>query len=480
MSMGKENEFDLLSGPDDGAGAPPLTDPDDQEGFACPICGTIIDHVDRYGKSWNLSCPACKGSIKKALVPENFPQNFVESKNRSKKKGEEASASPVMQQPRSQPPLANIQRLIQRQQPVQQQPPTMTQGPQNQQQYQGEEPPRGLFKKVKTPTDVLEEVCNLHNLNAEFITYVKRRSDNLPDGLPASEFMNMLNDLNSGMKSKKQAQYIVADYQDAMMEARMQQAQDQQTNMYPHMPRVDEFGRPMRMPNMPGQSQGRGGNLDPRDLAGRVQQAMGDQPNANPADIVRIIQDAMAEADRKQREEMLFEKVAKLEADLPLRIQELASAMVDELKGLQAPQQPANAVTMEQLMALFEKQKAESNNQLLLGQLEMQKQMTQMALDQLKGDKDRLARERDQAIEQANKIASQAPSGQLQKDESILLSQGLNQVAEVAKDRRPLEKIAEVMIKNNAAAQQNAGIKKIMPDADISDVLPDELKEGNH
>jgi hypothetical protein len=108
----------------------------------------------------------------------------------------------------------------------------------------------------------------------------------------------------------------------------------------------------------------------------------------------------------------------------------------------------------------------------------MMKQMNQLVMAQLQSNNDRLSNERNELLKQLELARRDAVPGQLQKDESILLSKGMDKVADTIADRRPVEKIAEVILKNNAVAPQKPPAPKILPDADVTDMLQEQMGEN--
>lgn len=466
------DEFDLGGNPFD-VQAP--TDPENEGPVVCPGCGKEVDHVVQYGKSWSRSCPHCGTSIKKDLMPEDFPVEIQEPKR--KRKG--APGQPVAQTPApSLPPgfaSGSVQRLLSKSRPVAQVQPA--QAVQYQEPIDEQPGVQGLFKKPRTPTDVLVEVCTLHGLNEQFIQYVTRKSMTLQDGLQPMEFMSMLKDLKSGMTSKAQAEYIVADYNQGLMDLRIQQAEEQNRGMYPHVPSVDQWGRPMpqQMPNMPGQARGRG--FDARDLSNRLAGAIEQNPQMSPQQIFQMMQEAM-EADRREREsQQMREDIINIRNEMKSSIQELAQGTLDAIREANKPAPVQQGITMEQIQLLLNQQRAEADKNYMQNQLDMMKQMNQMMMAQLQANNERLSEERTELIKQLELARRDAVPGQLQKDESILLSKGMDKVADTIADRRPVEKIAEVILKNSAAAPQKPPAPKVLPDSDVTDILKEQMGE---
>jgi len=143
--------------------------------FKCPHCGAEVDHLVKIGKVPIPQCPVCKKTISKKLVPEGFPVEIIESKPKPKPK------------PKEEP-------LI----------------------FEGTREEEGLFPGPKPHYVILEEVLRIHRLKEDFIQYAVNKAKRTPGGIHPNVLWNMLVDLNSGIKSKAHAKYIVEDYYAAL------------------------------------------------------------------------------------------------------------------------------------------------------------------------------------------------------------------------------------------------------------------------
>ncbi len=76
-----------------------------------------------------------------------------------------------------------------------------------------------VFKKPKTPSEILEGVCEEHQLNTKFIDLVVKRSERV-GGIHPVDFRRMLAELDSGIgKAKAEADYIADDYYYALQQS---------------------------------------------------------------------------------------------------------------------------------------------------------------------------------------------------------------------------------------------------------------------
>ncbi|MCK9599377.1 MAG: hypothetical protein M0R06_10075, partial [Sphaerochaeta sp.] len=412
------NEFDLEGEPENPFEMQAPTDPENEGPVVCPNCAKVLDHVVQYGKSWGRSCPYCGISIRKELMPDNFPVEVQEPKR--KRKG--TPGQPVVSNPAPSLPqgfaAGSVQKLLSKARPVDT--PQVAQ-PQTAYQEPVDDRPgvQTLFKTPRTPTDVLVEVCTLHGLNEQFIQYAARKSMALQDGLQPMEFMSMLKDLKSGMTSKAQAEYIVGDYNQGLMDLRIQQAEEQSRGMYPHVPSVDQWGRPIpqQMPNVPGQARSRG--FDPRDMSNRLAGAIEQNPQMSPQQIFQMMQEAM-EADRREREaQQMREDIINIRNEMKSSIQELAQGTLEAIRESTKPAQVQQGVTIEQIQLMLSQQRSEADKTAMQNQLDMMKQMNQLVMAQLQSNNDRLSNERNELLKQLELARRDAVPGQRSEERRV-------------------------------------------------------------
>lgn len=77
--------------------------------------------------------------------------------------------------------------------------------------------PSDLWKRPKSATEVLREVLEDHGLRPDFVEYASKRSERM-GGLHPNELWSLLTDMDSGVKTKAHARYVVDDYYFALQQ----------------------------------------------------------------------------------------------------------------------------------------------------------------------------------------------------------------------------------------------------------------------
>ena len=165
---------------------------EEDEGFPCPHCGKRHKEYPVIGKIRSPRCPSCHKLIKADLIPEEYivridRKDIREAKRKFPELYEEAEV----------------------------------------------EEDRGvkvIFPRLREPWMVLRDVLQYHGLKEEFIAYAVRKCKS-KEALHPMELRHMLEDLDSGIKTKRQVEYIVNDYVEALYAER--EKAERRGEMYP-------------------------------------------------------------------------------------------------------------------------------------------------------------------------------------------------------------------------------------------------------
>lgn len=212
----------------------------------------------------------------------------------------------------------------------------------------------GLFERVKTPHQILEEVLSTpeFGLNEDFIRAAVRRSERL-GGLHPTDLSNMITTLRSGTKNKAEAEYIVEDYYYALMQEQRKAEQRGVRMTYPLGLRDEgEYRRGYLAPTY------ERGPPEPYDRGGQMpyeyRRAFGG--GMSPQDVMQMVDRAM---ERREKEDRLRDMERSLDAT-KTELNEKISTKFDEVKKLieekpSGPVMPPGVVTKEDLSRMFEK-----------------------------------------------------------------------------------------------------------------------------
>lgn len=163
--------------------------------FSCPKCSEEVEKFTLYRPSNMLKCPKCKKILRRGSVPNEFIIE-VESGKPGRPRGEGESRR--------------------------------------------EE--RGLFRKERTPAEIVEEVLREHGTKDSFIDYVVRKTERR-GGLYPEQLRDMLRSLDSGIKQKSEMEYVVGDYYEAV-QAEHDRTRDTGDRHYPPFTEREEAGGP--------------------------------------------------------------------------------------------------------------------------------------------------------------------------------------------------------------------------------------------
>lgn len=143
-----------------------------EEGFPCPHCGKPHEAYLLIGKIRSPRCPTCHRLIKPGLIPEKYIMHVDKKEVRERKE-----KYPELYERKEE----NISGI------------------------------KSIFPEVREPWMILRDVLQYHGLKEDFIGYAVRKCKS-KEVLHPMELRHMLEDLDSGIKTKRQVEYIVNDY----------------------------------------------------------------------------------------------------------------------------------------------------------------------------------------------------------------------------------------------------------------------------
>ena len=394
------------------------TEQTDVSTIICPHCFETVDHVNRHGRSWAKQCPKCGKALKKDLIPEGF--TVVQKEAKSK--------------------------------PAARTPPT------------GDLPPDSVgppFKRAKAPHELLKEVCEYHGLKEEFVNYVYRKAEAKQGGMHPTEFNQILQDLDSGVKTRKQIAYIVGDYLE-LLTSEKQKAQEAGVQMiYPAglMDEADLGSVTGYGGGMPGGSRGSYGASYPSQ---QMQGIRGPPGGAiTREEVFRTMQDFGKQllADKKKEDEMsmLREQVRKIPEMLAKAVAEGDSGdgvSHDEfLAGLKDISESIAKKDQNSYIKYLEKKSGDDSD---------------MAKD--------LVTRYEKVIENlTDKLDNRDPisTDSYQRDETRLLAEAIH----AASKKSPMKEFASLVLAASRPTEQTVKREQVAGGSSVAELLPSEYLE---
>lgn len=238
-----------------------------------------------------------------------------------------------------------------------------------------------VFKKPKTPSEILEGVCEEHQLNAKFIDLVVKRSERV-GGIHPVDFRRMLTELDSGIgKAKAEADYIADDYYYALQQSQ-KNAEDAGYRMsYPldvrGETRENGYRRPFSESRRDEPPYERDRYHPPSERGytppSGYRKAFGGA-ELTKEDVVDIVTDALT---KKRQEDKIDELYKKMDERDKKRDEEMKEFMQETRSATSTPVdvKPPDTVTKEDLTHMFEKKDASETIKAQEERLKMEKEL---------------------------------------------------------------------------------------------------------
>jgi len=402
----------------------------------CPHCGAVVDHLLKIGRVPIPQCPECKKTISKKMIPEGFPVEQIEAKPKAKPK------------PKAEEPTFIPRREIEEE---------------------------GLFPKPKPHYVILEETLRIHRLKEDFIQYAVDRAKRT-GGIHPNELWNLLTDLNSGIKSKAHAKYIVEDYYAALQKEAMKARDMGMRISYPISlggePFEPSYPLPPVTPATPRREPGYYGQRYPVSSYPATQRpgyGYGYPPQQllTPEQVAEMINKALEKKRTEDQIQELRERTIQLES----KVKEMVAQKFDEIKKLieekpSGPIVPPNVVTAEQLMEILEKKDKDAYIKYLEQRSKDQEEFMKRLLDKYEKTIEELRKKAEKPV-----ISTQG----YQRDEVKLLAD-LAQAANLS-ERRPLREIRILLQHAGGETVREKAPKreKVEGEGSIYDYLPEDL-----
>ena len=415
-------------------------------GYPCPKCGEMVEYfVDRY--FGRVACPKCGEVLsRKELSPDILVKRIKKAKRVEEARGER--------------------------------------------RRRRREEEKGLFKRAKTASEVLEDVLADHSLKSDFIDYATKRSERL-GGIHPNELWNMLSDMSSGVKSKSHIKYIVDDYYYALQQEQEKARQMGARVSYPLRfgreaetvgPYPERFGyeEPYGPMYPPSPYRTRKGYTPPRGY----RQAFGWQPPPlSKDDIEEIFERRFEEKAKRDELTKLSEKVA----DMPEQTRKMVEDTIEKLKPKE-PATPPNVITAEQLeknmenmMKTWSETLKERDTNAYIKYLESHskdlKDIQEKTLEAYKEDRKEWAEERKkilEKIEEGKKYVPPSTEG-YRRDETRLLADGV----QILGQKSPLKELGGIFIQfmKKPGEETPPEREKVPGKTSILDLVPKEYIE---
>jgi len=416
-----------------------------KQDVVCPSCMKTLTHVLQIGKAWTYQCPECKRALKKSLVPEGFPVKHIEARpKKSKKSKVEEIKVPV-------PKGIMGEAMKETEQP--------TEGP--------------PFRRPKSAAQILRELCTYHGLKEDFIEYVVRKAESKRGGLHPMELRQMLQDLESGIKTKRQAEYIVNDYMELLFAEKEKARQMGVPMVYPVGPYEEETGRSF-YPTYPETTEYQRTQLPSYpSLPSYGSYPPGGQV-LTPVQIQRMIHEAIMEDREKRKIEELSEKIVKLESGIGSIIEEKLEKLLSPQSGV-----PENVVTTEDLQRVLETEALKAQVAAEKVRSEMSEKLHEKTLKALEENIDRMMKETEERIKRIEESRRIATPDSFKTDEGRLLAEGIQELGSVIRDRRPLEEGGKILVQilKPEVAEIPSGKSKISKKVEGEDIIFDLIPE---
>ena len=363
----------------------PLIQPNGR--LECPHCKVLLDHLMQYGKSWSKQCPSCNKSIPQKDIPPEFPVKQVEPK-----KAQKAATKYVPPQvaqtigPEPPAPSPQIQQRVAD---------ACEQDDEVQERVERIRPPEAFgestrrapsgspFKPVSDPTQALADILAYHHLKESFIDYVLRKAATKKEGMHPFELRSLLNDLDTGMKTKKQADYIVQDYVEALNRIKAEAEEEGRNVAMPDgfSPANSNMsgGQGLRGYEMPDGMEELADMMSASQPQQRVRGMMGQQnqqQGMTPEQVLKMFMQVQKQAEEKRKQDQLYEKVLRMESETPRMIQDAMNSMGDKLVAALGNNKKDDGPTIATVLAQMQ-----ADN--LKTQMAMQQQMLNMQQAQI-------------------------------------------------------------------------------------------------
>lgn len=402
------------------------------ETFPCPKCGVENDHYLRYVPSGMIKCPACKKILKRNIIPEKLI--------------EEVPSKPAGRKPKK--PKKRMER------------------------YEGEEDRegrRGLFRRVKTPAEIIEEVLRDHNAKDDFIDYVVKKAERR-GGLYPEQLRDMLRNLDSGIRPKTEIEYIVGDYYEAMQAETMKSRELRGSQYYPP---IGEGGGYRETYYPPSESSRHEELFYPKSSRyGQRSQPREDwrRPEVTMHDIEGL-ENRIAERIRKEKEADKFDKILETITEQSKDISALGSDLMNLKENPPVISPEGESDYEKSLKHTIDRQDKRMD--------EMLKTMR----DERKDHKDDLKETRDMYMGKMEKLeekledAKHTPtraSGKYSDDNVQLAAEGMHRLADVVEGKKPIEAIVKIISPEEGGKPPT---REKMGKSKISEMVPSEMQE---
>ena len=410
---------------------PEIPEEPTSETFPCPKCGVENDHYLRYIPSGMLKCPTCKKILKRDSIPEKFIEEVPSKKaGRKPKKPRKRERSERDEEDR--------------------------------------EGRTGLFRRVKTPAEVVEEVLRDHNAKDDFIDYVVKKAERR-GGLYPEQLRDMLLNLDSGIRPKTEIEYIVGDFYETM-QAETMKARDLRGSQY--YPQIEEGGGYRETYYPPTESDRHDEMFYPRSPRfGQRSSQREDwrRPEVTRQDLQEFQRDIL-ENIRKEKEADKFDKILETITEQSKDITALGTELMNikENPPVVAPEGETD----------YEK----SLKHTIERQDKRQEELMKLITDERKEHKADAKELREfythksERLEDELKDAKNRPQrevGKYSKDEIQLAAEGMNRLADIAEKRKPGEVLIKVMTPEGETPPKREKVGK----SRISSLVPEEMKE---
>ena len=402
----------------------------------CPHCGAKVEKLVMYGKGPNPFCPRCFKLVSKKGIPEEM----IERKpyKHPKKKATAQQTTPP-KAPAPAPPPASTTTTIRREQE------------------------HGLFKKIREPHEILEEVLRTFNVKEDFIKFIVNKSRRT-GGIHPADLIRYLLVMKSGVSNKDLANIIANEYTQAMI-AEREKAKELGLNVfYPVYPPFGSGETTIYPPTATYPAQNPAQQLMQRYPTSQYhapQQAF--NPERLKQEILSTIQRILVEKEEKKKIDLLEEQLQKTREDM-IKIQhtfesalkDVVSTLSDKLKDIveKVKEPPPNVVTVDQLEKMNLQQQAKLHEELIKTKDERIKELVQT----LKEERTEMTKsiqeilkqyeeERAELLKKLEEVRSQQPISTegFRTDEARVLATAIDRATNIIAGRKPIEVIVKAM-----------------------------------
>ncbi|MEM1589011.1 MAG: hypothetical protein QW175_01155 [Candidatus Bathyarchaeia archaeon] len=330
-----------------------------------------------------------------------------------------------------------------------------------------------LARRPKEVEEILREVLGeLWQLKPSFVNYVVRKSKQV-GGIHPLELLNLLIKLDSGVKTKEEAQIIVDDYYTALIDAQREaealgvrvsyplgtrlREEDISSAVYGVRPGIPRYERePYYGPILHGAQ-------PPAASYEQVPGPYGQREVLTKEDVYAIIKEVLREKEEEENKRALEREVRSLREEVPKLLEEQISKVLSSIKP---------GISKEEVEHMLEDREKTAYLKYLEETSKQLREAVDRSIKALEEERARHEEERKELLEELRRREAQpVPSGEYTRDEIRLLADALR----VAASKSVLKDAGKIVIEVLRPERLPPQYEKVEGEGGVEKYLPPEL-----